>query len=358
MKKIGIITINDFNNYGNRLQCYATQEILKKMGVEPENIFNMKQTPSVKSIIKKRIKQILKYKGADIEYRREANFNEFNKNIIFSKFKIINNKYDERINDYYDNFLVGSDQVWNPEFETTIDASFLKFVKNNKKKNSFAASFGISKLPTENIQKYKERISEFNNISVREEAGKDIINKQLNIKKDVQVLIDPTMLLSIDEWNLIAMKPKNIKKDKKYILNYFLGKLSNERKKEIEKVAKDNNCKIINILDKNDPFYISGPSEFLWLEAHAFLICTDSFHSAVFAILNQKPFIVFEREDVSYKSMNSRLETLLKKFKMEDRYYDGKITNKYLISNYREAFEILEKEKKKSREYLEKVLGD
>ena len=56
--------------------------------------------------------------------------------------------------------------------------------------------------------------------------------------------------------------------------------------------------------------------------------------------------------------MNSRLETLLKKFKMEDRYYDGKITNKYLISNYREAFEILEKEKKKSREYLEKVLGD
>ena len=31
MKKIGIITINDYNNYGNRLQNYAVQEVLKSL---------------------------------------------------------------------------------------------------------------------------------------------------------------------------------------------------------------------------------------------------------------------------------------------------------------------------------------
>ena len=40
MKKIGIITINDFNNYGNRLQCYAVQHYLECMGYSVENIYN------------------------------------------------------------------------------------------------------------------------------------------------------------------------------------------------------------------------------------------------------------------------------------------------------------------------------
>ena len=40
MKKIGIITINDFSNYGNRLQCYAVQEYLREKGFIVENIYN------------------------------------------------------------------------------------------------------------------------------------------------------------------------------------------------------------------------------------------------------------------------------------------------------------------------------
>ena len=71
--------------------------------------------------------------------------------------------------------------------------------------------------------------------------------------------------------------PKQLKNDK-YILNYFLGELSEQRKNEIERIAKENDCEIINILDKNGPYYETGPSEFLYLEQNAFLICTDSFH--------------------------------------------------------------------------------
>lgn len=39
MKKIAIVTINDTNNYGNRLQNYALQEFIKRFGFECETIY-------------------------------------------------------------------------------------------------------------------------------------------------------------------------------------------------------------------------------------------------------------------------------------------------------------------------------
>ena len=85
-------------------------------------------------------------------------------------------------------------------------------------------------------------------------------------------------------------------------------------------------------------------------------MCTDSFHSSVFAILYNTPFLVFNRED-KIASMNSRIETLLSKFKLEGRKYTGKISNNDLTANYKEAHKILEKEKEKSNEFLIKALN-
>ena len=89
----------------------------------------------------------------------------------------------------------------------------------------------------------------------------------------------------------------------------------------------------------------------MYLEKNAFLICTDSFHSCIFAILFNTPFLVFDREDNNV-SMNSRIETLLNKFKLDDRKFTGKITYQNLKKDYIEAYKILEIEKKKSYEFL------
>ena len=140
---------------------------------------------------------------------------------------------------------------------------------------------------------------------------------------------------------------------------YFLGEINDDIKKEIERVADENNCKIINILDKNDLFYQSGPSEFLYLEKNAYLICTDSFHSSVFAILYDRPFIVFERNQKNGVSMNSRLDTLISKFKLKDRKYNGvKITQNNINHDYSEAYTILENERNKSKKFISKVLDN
>ena len=195
-----------------------------------------------------------------------------------------------------------------------------------------------------------------NNISVREDRGKEIV-EELTGRTDVEVLIDPTMLLTAEEWDRVSKKPEHIRMPKKYILNYFLGELSENKKNEIERIAKENNCEVINILDEKDPFFTSGPSEFLYLEKNAFLICTDSFHSCVFAIIYNRPFIVFKRDDNTV-SMNSRLETLLSKFNLQERYSeDGKITKKLLRCDYTEAYILLENEKTKSDMFLRKALN-
>ena len=164
------------------------------------------------------------------------------------------------------------------------------------------------------------------------------------------------MLLSAKEWDKVTRKPRMLK-SKKYILNYFLGDLSEEREKEIQRVANENDCEIINILDKNSPFYECGPSEFLYLEKHAFLICTDSFHSSVFGVIYNKPFIVFEREQENAVNLSSRLDTLISKLKLENRKYNGKnIVFDNMNHDYTEAYELLEIEKAKSIYFLKKTL--
>lgn len=354
--KVGIITIFDQTNFGNRLQNYAVQECLRGLKIETETLKNYARCnnenysiiDSIKQTIvflMKKIQGIIKKKD-----KRYKNFMQFDKeNIKFEKRYItaFNAKKTEK---KYDYFVTGSDQVWNPKFGRLTYIDTLGFTSKNKR-ISLSASFGIN-----NLEKVSNRIknilSDFKALSVRENQGKKIL-EDLTQRDDIEVLLDPTMMLTVEQWDKVAKKPINLSSDK-YILNYFLGELSESRKAEIERIAKENNCKIINILDKDSEFYQSGPSEFIYLEKNAFLICTDSFHSSVFAILYNRPFIIFERED-KIQSMNSRIETLLEKFKIENRTFREKITNENIKHNYEKAYKILEEERKKFKEFVKRA---
>ena len=348
-KKIGILTLNSNNNFGNKLQNYALKKSLEKFNYNVDtlwfyNSFKTHYAPLIKLIL-----------PINKKIRRENLFENFTK-------KYLNRKYylNYNINNLYDKFVVGSDQVWNYNFKgvrNNFNRYFLDFA--DKEKNiSYAASISVDSIDKDFEKKFENNLKNIKSISVREEKSEKQL-KQITKRKDIQTLVDPTMLLTATEWENISIQPKQLKnyKGKKYILNYFLGELSQERKNEIQRIAQENNCYIISILDKNDPFYITGPSEFLWLEKNAFLICTDSFHSSVFAILFDRPFLVFERENKGWSSMNSRIDTLLSKFKLEDRRFnDKKITEENLKHDYTEAYKILEKERKKSEEFLKKAL--
>ena len=351
MTKVGIITIIDNNNYGNRLQNYAIQALLNNLNVNNSTIVN---SPILNNR-EKYILRFLKFFGKnyfdtyDSNIFRKKAFNEFNNLINFTKKKYtIFSKFS------FDSIIVGSDQVWNPKFGRLSDFDLLNFKIENK--IAFSASFGINELPSSiDRKKLLDCFNNFNRISVREDSGKKIL-EDLGYKGDISVLIDPTMLLTAGEWDRVSKKPKMLKNDK-YILNYFLGTLSEKRKKEIDRIAKENNCEVIDILDNNSPFYACGPSEFLYLEKHAFLICTDSFHSSVFAVIYNRPFIIFNREQENVVSMNSRLDTLITKLKLENREYNEIcITEENMNHDYTEAYNQLKIEKEKSISFLKNTI--
>lgn len=356
-KKCAIITITSGTNYGNRLQNYAVQKVLQDIGLEVETLINEENNDNYIYKLKRIIKLTFFRKKYKKIFQRIDNFDKFNKQYIdFSKFKISNKNIPKDIENNYDYFIAGSDQIWNLNDKKNNIVNFMGFVKN-KTKIAFAPSFGASNIPKDisiNISKW---INEIDFLSVREDAGKEII-KKLTGRTDAKVLIDPTMLLTDCDWEVISKKPI-INIPKKYILNYFLGNLSNEREKEIKRVAKENNCEIINILDLNDKYYSCGPSEFLYLVKNAFLVCTDSFHSSVFSIIYKKPFIVFDRDSAEKSNnMNSRIDTLLNKFNLNDRRYnENQITLKNLKIDYKLTMEILNEERKKSIEYLKQAIN-
>lgn len=346
MKKVAIITMNGNDNYGNKLQHIAVQTILEKKGVSVSTLAFWNYS---------RFEYFIKDKIKYITRSRYRHFKKFDKLIRYSKSIFYkNNKY--KIDDTYDYYVVGSDQVWNSTISSFRTFYLLDFVKNNNKKISFSASFGTDFVLNNYIDDFKNYLKDFKYISVREDAGYKIV-KELTGRTDSQVLLDPTMLLTADEWDHFAKKPKQYHGEK-YILNYFLGELSDTRKKEIERVANKCGYKIINLLDPNDPFNSSGPSEFLWLEKNASLICTDSFHSSVFAVIYNRPFIVFDREQDNLKNLNSRIDTLISKLNLKNRRFEERVNEKNLNHDYTESYKILESERNKSSLFLEDALSD
>lgn len=371
MKKIGIITLNDNNNYGNRLQNLATQKILAKLGFNAETIINKtidrknrnikyymkrfsvkKMREFTEQIIKRKIIDKKKENHITIEKRKE-NFKIFNENITFSKYIINEYKNLENIEKQYDYFVVGSDQVWNPYLQHIKDVNFLMF--SPKKKNiAYAASFGVEKIPNDMKEKYKEGLNNFREISVREDKGQEIVETITNRK--TIVTLDPTMLLTASEWLEFSKKPEKTP-NKKYILTCFLGKITKERIKFFNKIAKENEFEIVNLNKLNEKdYYTIGPSEFIYVLKNASLIFTDSFHVCAFSILFKKPFYVLERKGTNI-NMNSRIDTLLNKFKLMDRnlkYLDNNIS---LNCDYSGINSILESERKKSLTFLKKALN-
>ncbi len=351
MKKVAIITLNDNNNYGNRLQNYALVNFLKKMEIDPETIWLYS---SYGFILKKYLKIFLgifikKYK-VDKRRKKITNFTKKNiKNlyIVKSKFNSLANKYDF--------FIVGSDQVWNPDVCKKNNLYMLPDFDSSKK-ISYAASMGVNDFDEVFIDLIKNNLTKdkFKCISVREDIARKVIMENTN-RNDIELLIDPTMLLTKNEWEMIEQKPENYN-DEKIILTYFLGNQSLERRNEILKFANEHNCKVVNLMDKDDPFYSSSPNEFLYLEHHAFLICTDSFHSCVFAILYERPFVVFKRNQVNMNNMGSRIDNLLNTFKIENRSFNGKITNEQLNCDYSNFNKIIVKEREKSLNFLKQSL--
>jgi len=374
-KKIGIITIVKTNNYGAELQAYALQKALNNLGFDAEIIDYLfykhkdfkrskASTPWVNIGFWKKMKEFLypiNYTLKIIPYRkiqkqREKKFEAFHYQYTrFSSYTFfsINQLYESQHS--YDVFMVGSDQVWNPYSNISLDPYFLTFAPKGKRKISYASSFGISEVSTQIAPFYSDRLKQLHAISVRELQGVDLVEKLTGIKPTH--VLDPTLLLSKMDWETISKKPIN---RESYILLYTLTpsdyafKLAESLSQQTgwkiirlckEAVREDKNQAIENIID-------AGPDEFLGWFIDASLIITNSFHGTAFSINFNRPFYTILP---AHKKNNSRQESLLYLLKLENRMLsEGSIYPEMnnIELNFSISNQLLENEKKKSINYL------
>lgn len=211
MNKAAIITICDNNNYGNRLQNYALYKVLKKLGIENSTLWDKSENTLLVKV-KFIVKMILS--NFNVNIKRGLSFQMFTNTNISNQYNDLDNL--EEISDEFSYFIVGSDQIWNYNFGHAKDKDFLKFADYDKT-ISYAPSFGISEVDSKWQSKISDGINHIKYLSVRENQGAKIIKKLTN--RDAQVVLDPTLLLSKEEWYEIEKKPKKMINEK-YILTY------------------------------------------------------------------------------------------------------------------------------------------
>lgn len=336
MKKVGIITIVNVNNYGAELQAFATFRKLQLMGYNAEIInylyykdwryIDSKMSRSFNSMsIKGKIIYFAKYRVAsfvlnkilplickDVK-QRIANFNSFHQhNTRFSKlYKSMKDLYTDT--PIYDVYMVGSDQVWNPNASSSIEPYFLTFAPHSALTVSYASSFGVSKIENNSIaNRIKLGLSSIKTISVRESSGVNLVKELTG--RTAQLVCDPTLLLNKSEWTMFMKPVSNM--PQRYVLIHQLSesdaivKLATRIGKQEQipvyrickrafKVKKDKG--VVNILN-------AGPSEFLSLITNASFIITNSFHGTAFSINFDVPFYTVVS---AKKKNNNRMESLL-----------------------------------------------
>jgi len=213
----------------------------------------------------------------------------------------------------YDNYICGSDQIWNmncPDFD---ESYFLQFTDSTNR-IAYAPSFGTPFFTEKIEEELKRLLAGIHYLSTRETEGQRLIHKLTG--RTAKVVLDPTMLLSADDWSNIAIHPK-VKHP--YILCYFLNNNNGDRR-YIDLLRSLSGYKVIILNDyirdliKGYSIRLdAGPLDFLGLVMNASFIYTNSFHGTAFATIFHKPFItaVGKRANLSVNNTDSRKIDLL-----------------------------------------------
>lgn len=366
---VGIVTINDYKNYGNRLQNYALTKLLEEEGVQAVNVTSVTTKEKWRDMSTIRWKWMLKnltpsfcvrkilsqqsHPGDGLMGEREQCFWKYTEGYTTILPPIVENSDMavchrlEKLGVSY--FIAGSDQIWNPDFKGQ-DADFLTFAPPEKRL-SFAASIGVDEIPDNQLERYGQLLREMKYLSVREQRAVEIIRELTG--READLTLDPTLLLEPEEWAKAVKKPK-LELDADYICTYFLGEVP----EAVTKIAQEKNLRIYAINSQESPeLFTLDPGEFLYMIKNAAYVLTDSFHGTAFSIKFHREFYVFCRKQAKTKNMFSRIETITKRFGLENRIQPrDKITEQPPVTRWEEIDTQLLAEKEKSMSRLLKEM--
>lgn len=341
MQKVGIISLCYRSwNFGGALQGYALCRALDKFHVSGEQmVFNQMPPVETGETWKKRLWLMLHSfpgtkKVIDLYHERTRaqdptmkNHKRFSRRVPHSRYLGTPKALRESAKEY-DAFIVGSDQVWNPQYfgdELLRRVFGLQFAQPSKRKLSYAASIGSEQAAVGKEDLFREMLAGLDFISVRERAARDFLQPLTD--KPVAVVLDPTLLLSREEWEKIAAGPG---REPPHLFAYFLHERDNRHDEQLHQIAGALDLTLRCIADERERYLRpetedkqildAGPQEFLGEIRDAEMVFTNSFHGVVFSVLFHKPFWVFKRNrDGDKGSMNARVTDFLSDFGLSDR---------------------------------------
>lgn len=364
--KTGLITFHSSYNCGSMLQTFALQTVLEKLGHQTTvldfsndgqralySVFS--KSCDLKSIVKNCIMLLCKNR---VE-KNFASYEDFkNKYFHLSSRKYL--KACELTDDGFETIVTGSDQVWNITIEDGDDAYFLPWV-TKARKIAYSPSFGARNIleHSQYPEKYAGYLKSFHSLSIRENNGKKWIKDLTGL--DVPVLIDPTLILSREDYDQIAST--RLKLPKKYIFYYSPG-YSRDINKLVSNISEKYNLPVIAFNTKT--FYNKGmflskmtlpdlenPSTYLQLIKNATMVITTSFHGSIFSSVYNKCFWVVKNGNMFIT--DDRVPTLVRSLDLEDRVVNINFDNEFDYlqqKDYSKYYELLAEERTKALNYI------
>jgi len=376
MKKIALISPYNEYNYGTVLQAYALQRLLDKEGVDAAYL---QYTPVVPPSFWGRLKRIIvslfrisKSNKAIVTNNGVDDYSFFHS----PEFKTFVDGYNDFINrrikvsrqrynpltlpkcDEFDAFMVGSDQTWGEARYLPYSPYFLDGIDDKYPKLSYAPSIGTTHISDNYLSVLMEKLSKFQALSCREKTNCELLSSKLG--REVSYVLDPTFMISANEWGGIAAMPSESMESKQYILCYILGEkqsISNYA----EKLGYEKALPIYYIVTR--PLYLqkkrhlfATPESFLWLIKNAAYVITDSFHGSILSINFNTQFYSFTKREGANSVDNDRIMEILDTFNLLSRYKDGNQDFEVDI-DFKKVNKLVEHYRKDSLSFLLKTIN-
>ena len=293
-------------NYGAQLTQYAFYCVLTDMGLETVMI----ERPD------------MPYPGGNAETARLFRRNPYPSYATHTLFK--NTDEMREMNDLADTFIVPSDQLWNALFAEK-DLFALGYVANNKKKISYATSFGCDPHNWQEDERAREMffLSQFDAVSVREDSGIKILEENFGVRGAEQTL-DPVLLHDANFYRELCKTSQY--SGKKCGIAAFILDPNEEKEQYIRWAGEELGLESTQICDVPIGSGNAMPwdlpverniqiEDWLAVIQNSEFVITDSFHGVCLAIVFQKRFVAIG----NVKRGLARFESILRQFHLEDR---------------------------------------
>lgn len=312
MKKISIVTLHFYDNYGSVLQAWALRSFVNSLpGCRAEIVPFRPQIPEYRyfsdSVLHARYLE------------KQAAFAAFRQTFLGLTTSDTGEEIFENLES--DAWITGSDIVWSREHAGLHPAYFLSFARLESKRIAYAASMRLRSGEESILTRY---LPVFDAISVRESADAPLVSCCAGVP--VQTVLDPTLLLPMEAYAPLEKSLAELPKEP-YLLFYSLTH-DPAAVDAANLLAKRFGLRLVHSL----PDYPAGvfpkdalccafcdPQEFLGYVKRASLVFTNSYHGTALSVLYRRPFYT----QVTRGKMSARVLELTTALGLESRCYHG-----------------------------------